>query len=41
LEITDAELADQYEQSAGYVRMAATLACGRRAWGYLDARPLR
>jgi gamma-glutamylcyclotransferase (GGCT)/AIG2-like uncharacterized protein YtfP len=39
-EITDAELAaaDQYEQLAGYKRVAATLASGKPAWVYLDAR---
>ena len=39
-EITDAELAaaDQYEQDASYVRVAATLASGKRAWVYVDSR---
>jgi gamma-glutamylcyclotransferase (GGCT)/AIG2-like uncharacterized protein YtfP len=39
-EITDAELAaaDQYEQLAAYKRIPATLASGRRAWVYVDAR---
>ena len=39
-EITDAELAaaDQYEQRAAYKRIAATLASGKQAWVYLDAR---
>jgi hypothetical protein len=38
-EVTDEELAksDQYEP-AGYRRVAATLASGRRAWVYADAR---
>ncbi len=39
-EITDAELAaaDQYEQLAAYKRVAVTLASGRPAWVYVDAR---
>ena len=39
-EITDAELAaaDQYEQLAAYKRIAATLASGKQAWVYVDAR---
>jgi gamma-glutamylcyclotransferase (GGCT)/AIG2-like uncharacterized protein YtfP len=39
-EITDAELAaaDQYEQLAAYKRVAATLASGKQAWVYVDAR---
>jgi hypothetical protein len=39
-EITDAELAaaDQCEQLAAYKRVAATLASGRQAWAYVDAR---
>ena len=39
-EITDAELAtaDRYEQVAAYIRMAVTLASGRQAWVYVDAR---
>lgn len=39
-EITDAELgaADQYEQPAAYERIAATLASGKQAWVYVDAR---
>ena len=39
-EMTDAELAaaDQYEQIASYKRIAATLASGKRAWVYVDAR---
>jgi gamma-glutamylcyclotransferase (GGCT)/AIG2-like uncharacterized protein YtfP len=39
-EITDAELAaaDQYEQVAAYKRVAATLASGKQAWVYVDAR---
>ena len=39
-EITDAELAaaDQYEQLAAYKRIPATLASGKRAWVYVDAR---
>jgi gamma-glutamylcyclotransferase (GGCT)/AIG2-like uncharacterized protein YtfP len=38
-EITDAELvrADQYEVAA-YKRVAATLASGKQAWVYVDAR---
>jgi gamma-glutamylcyclotransferase (GGCT)/AIG2-like uncharacterized protein YtfP len=38
--ITDAELAaaDQYEQLAAYKRIAATLASGKQAWVYVDAR---
>ncbi len=37
-EITDAELAaaDEYEQRAKYVRIAATLASGKQAWVYVD-----
>jgi gamma-glutamylcyclotransferase (GGCT)/AIG2-like uncharacterized protein YtfP len=39
-EITDAELAaaDQYEQVAAYKRIHATLASGKKAWLYVDAR---
>jgi gamma-glutamylcyclotransferase (GGCT)/AIG2-like uncharacterized protein YtfP len=39
-EITDVELAaaDQYEQLAGYKRIALMLTSGKRAWVYLDAR---
>ena len=39
-EITDAELAatDEYERRDAYTRIAATLASGRQAWVYLDAR---
>lgn len=39
-EITDAELAtaDRYEQVATYIRMAVTLASGKQAWVYVDAR---
>ncbi len=39
-EITDAELvaADQYEQLAAYKRISATLASGKLAWVYVDAR---
>lgn len=39
-EITDAELAsaDEYEP-AEYRRVAASLASGRQAWVYIDARP--
>ena len=39
-EITDAELAaaDQYEQLAAYIRVAAMLASGKQAWVYVDAR---
>lgn len=42
-EVTDAELAaaDQYEAPAGYVRIASTLASGRKAWLYVDARSRR
>src|SRR5262245_15503013 len=38
-EVTDRELADadRYEP-AGYTRIAATLASGRQAWVYADAR---
>lgn len=40
LELTDAELAaaDEYERSAEYVRVAATLASGRQAWVYVSSR---
>jgi gamma-glutamylcyclotransferase (GGCT)/AIG2-like uncharacterized protein YtfP len=39
-EITDAELAatDRYEQLAAYKRITATLASGKQAWVYVDAR---
>ena len=39
-EITDVELAaaDQYEQLAVYKREAVTLASGKQAWVYVDAR---
>ena len=39
-EITDAELAtaDRYEQLAAYIRKAVTLASGKQAWVYVDAR---
>lgn len=39
-EITAAELAaaDQYEQLATYIRIAVTLASGKQAWVYVDAR---
>ena len=39
-EITDAELAaaDEYEKLAAYTRIAATLASGRQAWLYVEAR---
>lgn len=39
-EITEDELAaaDQYEQRARYKRVAATLASGKQAWVYVDAR---
>jgi gamma-glutamylcyclotransferase (GGCT)/AIG2-like uncharacterized protein YtfP len=39
-EITDVELAaaDRYEQRAAYKRIAATLASGKQAWVYVDAR---
>jgi gamma-glutamylcyclotransferase (GGCT)/AIG2-like uncharacterized protein YtfP len=42
-EITDAELAaaDRYEKASNYVRGAATLASGRQAWIYADARSAR
>lgn len=38
-EITEPELAaaDQYEQGAGYKRIAAELVSGREAWIYVDA----
>ena len=39
-EITDVELAaaDRYEMSAAYKRIAVTLASGKQAWVYVDAR---
>jgi SAM-dependent methyltransferase len=39
-EVTDAELAlaDQYERTASYVRIAVRLASGHDAWVYVDAR---
>lgn len=39
-EITDAELAaaDEYEQLAAYKRILATLASGKQAWVYVEAR---
>jgi gamma-glutamylcyclotransferase (GGCT)/AIG2-like uncharacterized protein YtfP len=39
-EITDDELAaaDEYEQLASYKRIPVTLASGKQAWVYLDAR---
>lgn len=39
-EVTDAEvaLADTYEQRAAYTRIHVTLASGRHAWVYVDAR---
>ena len=39
-EITDAEFAaaDRYEEIAAYKRIAATLASGKQAWVYVDAR---
>lgn len=39
-EITDAELAaaDEYERVDAYKRIAATLASGKQAWVYVDAR---
>jgi hypothetical protein len=39
-EVTDAEiaLADKYEQRAAYTRIHVTLASGRHAWVYVDAR---
>jgi gamma-glutamylcyclotransferase (GGCT)/AIG2-like uncharacterized protein YtfP len=39
-EVTDAELAaaDQYEQSAAYTRVTATLVSGKQAWVYVYAR---
>ena len=39
-EVTNAELAaaDDYEQVAAYVRIGVTLASGREAWVYVDAR---
>ncbi|HEU4333317.1 MAG TPA: methyltransferase domain-containing protein [Candidatus Eisenbacteria bacterium] len=39
-EVTEAELAlaDEYERTASYVRVAATLASGSEAWVYVDAR---
>jgi Gamma-glutamyl cyclotransferase, AIG2-like len=40
LQVTDAELAaaDQYEATAGYVRIEVTLESGRRTWVYVDGR---
>jgi gamma-glutamylcyclotransferase (GGCT)/AIG2-like uncharacterized protein YtfP len=40
-EVTDTELAriDEYEASASYERVAATLASGRLAWVYVHAAP--
>lgn len=42
-EITEAELAaaDQYEQLAAYIRIAAMLASGKQVWVYVDARTAR
>lgn len=42
-ELTDAEIAiaDTYEQRAGYTRLHVTLASGRPAWVYVDARSAR
>jgi|SRR5687767_5770753 hypothetical protein len=39
-EVTDVELAaaDKYEQLAKYKRVSATLASGKKAWLYVDAR---
>jgi len=39
-EVTDSELvlADQYEQTAAYIRITAVLASGKQAWVYVDAR---
>ncbi|MEO6260594.1 MAG: gamma-glutamylcyclotransferase family protein [Thermoanaerobaculia bacterium] len=39
-EVTDTELAaaDQYERLVAYKRIAATLASGKQAWVYVDAR---
>jgi hypothetical protein len=39
-EITDAELsvADEYERQASYTRVPVTLASGKQAWVYVDAR---
>jgi gamma-glutamylcyclotransferase (GGCT)/AIG2-like uncharacterized protein YtfP len=39
-EVTDAELADadSYERSVAYKRIAVTLASGKQAWVYVDAR---
>ena len=39
-EITEAELAaaDQYEERAAYVRLAATLASRKKVWVYVSAR---
>ncbi|MBI1735806.1 MAG: hypothetical protein HYR51_11590 [Candidatus Rokubacteria bacterium] len=34
----DAAAADEYEQRAAYKRIAATLASGKQAWVYVDAR---
>ena len=39
-EVTEAELAaaDRFEEPAAYQRIAATLASGKEAWLYVDAR---
>lgn len=39
-DITDAELAaaDEYEKTADYTRIVATLASGQQTWVYVDAR---
>jgi hypothetical protein len=42
-EVTDEELtaADGYEKAAGYVRIGAPLASGKRAWVYVEAGSAR
>lgn len=42
-EIADAELAaaDEYERTAAYTRIAATLASGKQAWVYVHAGSAR
>lgn len=42
-EVTEAQLAaaDEYEQAAGYRRVAVVLASGREAWVYMDARSVQ
>jgi gamma-glutamylcyclotransferase (GGCT)/AIG2-like uncharacterized protein YtfP len=42
-EVTDIELqnADKYEEVSAYKRVAATLASGKQAWVYVEARSAR